>query len=106
MQFVVILVLTNYILCIRPKNKLYKVNVLAPTDYINLYQQSHASLGTDLITIAMAFETAFNNSTMAKNNGYSVSFLINSPIENPVLARMKPELCDGSTNSILDLLMK
>lgn len=92
------------IYALKPKKKVYKVNVLVPPDYISLYQQTHASLGSDLMSIALAFETAFNNTTMAKRNGYKVSFLINSQEDNPILEKITPNLCEGSTNYILDLL--
>lgn len=61
--------LISNISCLLSKNKLYKINVLAPVEYISIYQQTHQSLGTDLLSIALSFENRFNNSTMARNNG-------------------------------------
>lgn len=89
---------------IKSKRKVFNVNVLISQEYLTAYEQTHPSLGTDLMTIALALESAFNNSTMAKSNGYEIAFEIFTPVDNPFLAKMGPQICEGSITNVLDLL--
>lgn len=89
---------------LKSKKKVYNVNVLVSAEYLALYEQTHPSLGTDLMTIALALETAFNNSTMAKSNGYEIAFELFTPADNPFIPKMGPSICEGSVTNILDLL--
>lgn len=86
------------------KKKIFNVNVLVAQEYLAAYEQTHPSLGTDLMTIALALESAFNNSTLAKSNGYEIAFEIFTPVDNPFLAKMGTQMCEGSITNVLDLL--
>lgn len=89
---------------ISPKSKTFFVNVLAPPLYVKMYEQTHASLGTDLMAIASALASTFNNTTLAKSNGYEVAFELIMPVDNPIILKMTPTLCEGSIDQITDLL--
>ncbi|KAM0681385.1 hypothetical protein GINT2_000022 [Glugoides intestinalis] len=84
--------------------KNFNVNVLVSPEYLAAYENTHPSLGTDLMTIALALEASFNTSTLARSNGYSIAFEIFTPVDNPFLAKMGPQICEGSITTILDLL--
>lgn len=87
------------------KRKVFDVNVLISPEYLKTYNDSHNEpLGSSLLGIANALETSFNNSTRAKSNGYRISFNINTSLDNPLLVKMTPEICEGSTNNITNLL--
>lgn len=86
------------------KRKTFNVNVLVSTEYLNEYEKTHPSLGTDLMTVALALETAFNNSTLAKSNNYQIKFEIFTPVDNPFILKMGLPICEGSITNILDLM--
>lgn len=89
---------------LKSKKKIYNVNVLVSLEYLTLYEQTHSSLGTDLMSIALALQTAFNNSTMAKSNGYEIEFELFTPLDSPFIPKMSPSICEGSVTNILNLL--
>lgn len=101
--FLISLISTVYA-AVKSKKKVFNVNVLVAQEYLNAYEKTHPSLGTDLMTIALALEAAFNNSTYARSNGYEVSFEIFTPVDNPLLLKMGLQVCEGSIKNILDLL--
>jgi len=87
-----------------PKRKTFNVNVLVASEYLSAYEQTHPSLGTDLMTIALAMESAFNNSILAKSNGYEIAFEIFTPVDNPFVSKMGSQMCEGSITNVLSLL--
>lgn len=89
---------------IRTKKKIYNVRVLISPAYIAMYEQTHSSLAKDLKMVAMAMESAFNNTTMAKSNGYEIGFELFTPKDNPLIGKMTPSICEGSITNIISLL--
>lgn len=89
---------------ISPKEKIIRVNVIAPPLYVSMYEQTRGSLGTELVAIASSLAATFNNATMAKSNGYRVGFELTMPVDNPIMKDMNPSVCEGSVDQITDIL--
>jgi Spore wall protein len=93
------------LLAFHSKNKRFAVQVLIPPTYEQIYNQTHTALGADLRLIAAATASAFNNSTMAKHNGYTVAFDLSTPLEHPIIAKISsPTICEGAITNITSML--
>ena len=102
-----ILLVIVSVLClpgIRTKKKTFPVQVIIPQEYAEAYEQTHASLGADLRRIAASVESAFNNSSYAKHNGYEISFMLFTPPDHPLIPKMNTSICEGAVTNITSLL--
>lgn len=89
---------------LKTKNKTVPINIIIAPEYTTLYEQTHSSLIVTLDTIAASVESSFNNSPLARKNGYEVLFDLLGPTDNPVAIKIDSSTCEGAITNITSLL--
>lgn len=88
---------------VRAKTKEITVNVVTSPIYREEFEKTRPSLYVYLMAIANGMSASFNNSTLARSNGYQISFNLTDKLLEPGLMPGL-DLCEGSSTKISSYL--